>query len=74
MVEILFSGEKCPKMRLKINWSVKTQWHTRELLAPVYGLLVGSSTHSNDDGNSNENNKNSNKFIKQHNNSSRASQ
>ena len=74
MVEILFSREKCPKMRLKINWSVKTSWHTRELLAPVYGLLVGSSTHSNDYGNSNENNKNSTKFIKQHNNySSRAS-
>ena len=59
---ILFWGKKCPKMRLKVNWSVKTPWLT------VYELLVGSSTHSNDDGNSNENNKNSNKFIKQHNN------
>ena len=68
---ILFSGEKCPKMRLKRNWSVKTPWLTKELLAPVYGLLVESSTHSNDDGSSNENNKNSNNFIKQHNNSSR---
>ena len=40
----------------------------QELLVPVYGLLVGSSTHNNDGGNSNENNKTSNKFIKQYNN------
>ena len=61
---VLFAGEKGPKVRLKINWSVKTAWLTKELLASVYELLV----ESNDDGNSNENNKNSNKFIKQHNN------
>ena len=31
MVEILFPREKCPKMDLKINWSVKT---------PGYGLTL----------------------------------
>ena len=73
MVEILFSGEKCPKIASKNKLVRKMPWDTRELLAPVYGLLVGSSTHSNDDGNSNENYKNSDYFIKQHNNSSRPS-
>ena len=43
MVEILFSRENCPKMCLKINWSLKTPWHrhsmgvARSLWAPVDG-------------------------------------
>ena len=38
MVEILFSGEKCPKMRLKINWSVKC----REIPGSCLLLFMGS--------------------------------
>ena len=42
VVKILFSREKCFKLCLKINWSVKTPWRRPrwQLLAPVMGFCL----------------------------------